>query len=129
MNKTFFESVACALPHKCPKEMKSDIKCAHCEIGYNFIACQPKTLQCGHLVCDECTEKIKHVGFKCQFCSEEMTNSNSPCNSSGYLIDCSLKQLTERLSETYKSALNMFTGNFCFIFFNIIKNNLFLFFK
>lgn len=111
MNKKIFENIECASPHKCPKEKHPDGKCAYCELGYNLIACEPKSLQCGHYACNECTEKIKNRDIKCRICSNEMVNTNAPASASDCLIELMLKQLTEQLREKYKIALKNFSGN------------------
>lgn len=112
MNEKFYESVECALPHKCPKEKNAESKCAHCDVDYNFIACEPKSLQCGHHVCSECTEKIEKGSYKCKICSNEMINCNAPATASDFLIETSLKQLTGELKVKFNKALNLFTGKF-----------------
>jgi hypothetical protein len=63
LNQTVYSSIECAIAHQCAKDEDNSNKCAQCEIGYSFIACEPILLQCGHHVCKECTEKVKKRKF------------------------------------------------------------------
>lgn len=110
MNKKVYDCIECALPHKCQKETDTGRKCAQCEIGYKFIAYEPMSLQCGHLVCNQCTDKIKNGAYKCKICLNEMVSFNVPASASDCLIELKMKQLTELLKEKYKQSLKILTG-------------------
>ena len=91
MDKSLYDCVECAVPHKCEKEKSSSKKCAQCEIDYNFIACEPISLKCGHYICKECTEKVESRSYKCKICSSEMVNTNASGTASEFLVNSSLK--------------------------------------
>ena len=59
LNPQILQSIECAIAHKCLTDEDQAIKCAHCEIGYSFIACKPIVLECGHHVCENVTKKLK----------------------------------------------------------------------
>jgi hypothetical protein len=75
LNRKIIKNVECAVPHKCAKSKDSSKRCAQCEIGYSFFACEPITLECGHLICFDCKPKVDDECFKCNNCG-----ANAKCS-------------------------------------------------
>ena len=57
LSADILNTIECAVPHICAKELKESNHCAHCQIGYEFIVTEPKSLRCGHNICSECEAK------------------------------------------------------------------------
>ena len=70
LNAEILKTIECAIPHNCAKGKNESHKCAHCEIGYEFIAMDPKSLQCGHNICNYCETQVNKGSVKCKFCQD-----------------------------------------------------------
>lgn len=105
-----YKSIECAIPHKCTKEKAE--KCFKCEIGYRFVANEPMALSCGHVICTECTQKIKNEKIKCKLCSADMTSANSSHLMSEHLIRSYLTYLSQELKDKYTKAIHLLEGIF-----------------
>ena len=112
LNEQFFHNVECAVPHKCAKELDASSKCAQCEIGYKFVACEPMTLKCGHYICKVCTENVEKGSLKCNFCSAKMTSTDAIGSASDFLIQSFLSSLTQELKDKYLATLSLYNGEF-----------------
>ena len=110
LNQEILSHIECAVPHKCPKEKDASKKCAQCEIGYSFIACDPILLQCGHHVCKECTNKVNEMSSKCKICSAElkMLANNVHNSSSAFIIQMNLPLLGQQLRDKFQKTLSIF---------------------
>ena len=107
LSQQIYSNIECAIEHKCAKKEDNSNKCAYCEIGYSFVACEPILLQCTHHVCKECSEKVEKGSLKCKFCSDEMKTNvhNFTCEA---MIQLCLTNLSQNLREKYVEALNLF---------------------
>lgn len=125
LNQQFFNNVECAVPHKCSKKEDSSKKCAQCEIGYKFIACEPMILKCGHSICKECIEKVQKGSLKCNICSADMINSDAIGSAADFLVQSFLSNLTQELSDKFMASLSLYNGILEIIY--AIKKLLFIF--
>ena len=66
LNQQIYQSIECAIAHKCAKDANEPKRCAHCEIGYKFIVMEPESLKCGHNICKECESKAQNKSIKCK---------------------------------------------------------------
>ena len=108
LNESFYKTFECAVPHKCTAETDSSKKCAHCDIGYCYIACEPIILECKHHVCKECTEKIKTGSYTCKFCNGLLKSTGVPNPSSDFIIENSMGIISKELKEKYVTAMDLF---------------------
>ena len=74
LNQRILNNIECAIPHKCAKDNNESKRCAQCDIGYLFIACEPILLQCGHHICKSCEHEAKNGSLKCKICELEIKN-------------------------------------------------------
>lgn len=114
-NQEIIKSIECDVPHKCSKNAKDlTKKCAQCEIGYSFVACEPRTLECGHLVCLECKSKVEKGSLKCKICGVDAKYTEVQGISAHTLFQVFLNDFTKELKDKYKAALQLYDGIFNF---------------
>lgn len=110
-NREILKSVECALPHKCAKKEDETKRCAYCEIGYPFVACDARILDpCGHLICFKCKEQIEGERFNCNICGCEANCTNTKAAAFETLFHLFLNDLYKELKDKYKNALYMYNG-------------------
>ena len=126
VNKQILQSIEGAIAHKCPKDEHQAIKCAHCEIGYSFIACKPVVLDCGHQVCKECDKSIENgCNFlTCKFCAKKIKTTGGQCIAADSLFQAFSNHLAKELKEKYKKAINLYEGDFAK---TVFKNSISIF--
>lgn len=105
-------NIECAIGHKCAREANESAKCAHCAVGYLFIAHEPTSLKCGHHICKECSDKSKSGSLKCKLCSNAIECLGLVNQSSAALVAVFTKDLANELKEKFKMALDLYEGNF-----------------
>jgi hypothetical protein len=109
-NRDKLKSVECAVAHKCAKNGDKTKRCAQCEIGYAFVVCDPRTLECGHLICFECKSKVEEGNLNCKICATNTKYTEAKGAAAETLIDLFLNDLTKELYDKYQEALNIYNG-------------------
>ena len=75
-------------------------------IGYSFVACDPRTLECERRICFACKSKVDNACVICSFCGASATKGDS-----GETIFANfLNDLTRELRDTYQNALRIYEG-------------------
>jgi hypothetical protein len=108
LNQKILQSIECAIAHKCPKEESR--RCAQCEIGYSFVACEPMTLECGHHICKGCNKKAANGSLKCKFCAKSVQLTASKGIAAESLFECLTNDLVRELREKYATAIDIYDG-------------------
>jgi len=111
LNQNLLKNIECVIPHKCAKDTDKSKRCAQCEIGYSFIACEPILLQCGHNICISCENKAKNGSFKCKICEHEIKSIDLKNNSAESLLDFLIDDLTKDLNDKYKKAFHLYKSS------------------
>lgn len=101
--------IQCAISHNCAKAKDATIECAHCEIDYKFIACEPMTLKCGHHVCKRCQDKLSPE-TKCMICGQEANSTVASGVAADVLLFTFINPLFLELREKYKKAFDLYSG-------------------
>ena len=106
------KTIECAIPHNCIKGINESNKCAHCEIGYEFIAVEPESLKCGHNICNACEARVNRESIKCKFCQEEREPTGVKGAAAEVVVQAYLGPLVDELKNKYKKALTIYDGIF-----------------
>ena len=112
LNAKILKTIECAIPHNCAKGNNESNKCAHCEIGYEFIAMDPKSLKCGHNICNDCETRVNKGNVQCKFCQEEREPTGVKVSAADLFVDMCLDPLVVELKTKYKNAFTIYKGNF-----------------
>ena len=104
------KTIQCAITHSCAKDKNESNKCAHCEIGYEFIAMGPESLKCGHNICNDCESRANKRSVRCKFCQEEREPSGVKATAVELLMSLYLDPLVVELKDKYKKALTIYDG-------------------
>lgn len=110
LSQEVLNTIKCAIPHKCKKETNALKKCAHCEIGYNFIVNEPKTLKCSHHICKECESKVERGSIDCEMCEEKRDFIGANGAAADMLAQLYLNPLFDELKDKYKKAFDIYDG-------------------
>ena len=111
LDEQILKSIECAIAHKCPKDADDSKRCAHCEIGHSFIACEPITLECGHHICKECDKDIENGSLKCKFCAKSVKLFGGPGIAADSLFQVLANDLTKELRVKYSTAMHLYDSN------------------
>ena len=104
------KTIQCAIPHNCAKDKNDSHKCAHCELGYEFIVHEPESLKCGHNICNDCEARANKGSFKCKFCQEEREPTGVKVDAAELLMNIYLDPLVVELKDKYQKAFNLYDG-------------------
>ena len=112
LNAEILKTIECAISHDCSKDKNESNKCAHCEIGYEFIAMDPKSLKCGHNICNDCETRANNGSVQCKFCQEARGQTGVKGAAADLLVNMCLDPLVVELKNKYKNAFNIYDGIF-----------------
>ena len=112
LNAEILKTIECAIPHNCAKGKNESNKCAHCEIGYEFIAMDPKSLKCGHNICNICETRVDNGSVQCKFCQQERELSYAKGAAADLFVNLNLDTLVVELKTKYKNAFTIYDGIF-----------------
>ena len=112
LNAEILKTIECAIPHDCAKGNNESNKCAHCEIGYEFIAMDPKSLKCGHNICNDCETRANNGSVQCKFCQEEREQTGVKGAADDLLVNTCLDLLVVELKTKYNNAFTIYDGMF-----------------
>ena len=104
LNEQILQNIECALAHDCAT---SSNKCAECDLGYKFIACEPIPLQCGHYICKKCESKTKEGSINCKFCKKRAACTGGLGGAAEALFQFVQKELFGELRDKYEKALHL----------------------
>ena len=116
LNTQIMQSIECAIAHKCPKDDDGSKKCAHCEIGYSFVASKPVGLDCGHHVCKECDKEIENGCLTCKFCAKKVKITGFQGIAADSLFQVLATSLAKDLKEKYAKAIDLYEGVVLYLF-------------
>ena len=111
LNEQILKSIECAIAHKCLKDTDKSKRCAHCEVGHSFIACEPIKLECGHHVCKQCDKQIENGSLKCKFCDKGVKLIGGSGIAADNLFQLFANDLTKELRDKYSTAIDLYNGN------------------
>ena len=110
MNTQILQSIECAIAHKCPKDADETKRCAHCEIGYSFVACEPITLECGHHICKQCDTEAQNGSINCKICAKSVKLFGGAGVAANSLFKLLANDLAKELKEKYATAIDIYDG-------------------
>ena len=110
MNTQVLQSIEFAIAHKCPKNADETKRCAQCEIGYSFVACEPITLECGHHICKQCDEEAQNGSLKCKFCQKSVRLIGGSGVAADSVFKLLANDLAKELKEKYAAAIDIYEG-------------------
>ena len=110
MNTQILQSIECAIAHKCPKDADETKRCAHCEIGYSFVACKPIILECAHHICTVCDKEAQNWSLKCNFCAKSVKLIGGAGIAADSLFQVFAIDLAKVLKEKYATAIGIYDG-------------------
>jgi hypothetical protein len=110
LNQQILQSIECAIAHKCPNEADGTKRCAQCEIGYSFVACEPITLDCGHHICRECGSDFENGILKCKICAKNVKLIGTPGVAADSVFELVKISLAKELKEKYAAAFKIYEG-------------------
>ena len=111
LSQQILQSIECAIAHKCPKDADGSKRCAQCEIGYSFVACEPITLECGHHICKECDKETQNGSLKCKFCAKFVKLNGARGIAADSLFQFITDKLAKELKKKYATAIKLLEGN------------------
>ena len=106
------KSIECAIAHRCPNDDVKGKRCAQCEIGYSFIACEPIVLDCGHHICRECDQSTENETIVCQFCEKNVKLTGSTGVAAETVFQFVSLELAKQLKDKFATGLNIYDGKF-----------------
>lgn len=109
LNEQVLQSIECAIAHKCLKDADGLKRCAQCEIGHPFVAYEPKTLECGHHVCEECKEGNENF-LRCKICDKNVKINAGNGFAADSLFQVLSNDLAKQLKEKYSTAIHLYEG-------------------
>ena len=113
LNQEILQSIECAIAHTCPKDADGSKRCAQCEIGYSFIAYEPKTLNCGHVICAECKNETEQC-LRCKICDKSVKLIAGKGFAAASLFQVLSNDLAKELKDKYAAAIHLYRGIYTF---------------
>jgi hypothetical protein len=110
LNQEIMQSIECAFAHKCPKDADETKRCAECEIGYSFVACEPIILDCGHHICKLCDKEAQNGSLKCKFCAKSVKVIGVSGIAADSFFQVFANNLAKELRDKYEAAIDIYDG-------------------
>ena len=107
LSQQILQSNECAIAHKCPKDADGSKRCAQCEIGYSFVACEPITLECGHHICKACDKNITNGRVNCKYCAKIVKLLGGRGMAADSVFQLIADKLATELKNKYATAINL----------------------
>lgn len=111
LSNNVLSSIECAISHTCLKGSNPSDKCVQCEIGYSFIADEPRVLECGHHICKECIAKTESGNINCKICSKIAKYYGANGVAADSLFQLFQNDLAKELRDKFEATIKLYDGS------------------